>query len=330
MKRFFARIPMKNKIAMVLLVLSLLMTVLPWVNISAGIMGQRYSLPKLIDMSCQMRGITRAQYDLENQSEISEFALQLAEETGIVLDASKASQMVNRVFDGGLTVLDGATISTYTSVLLRRISRVYQGRYPNLTSEGVDALRLLQQITDSFTVSAVLLWTMLIVLLTGFGFAVYSLLQGKKAGTLVYTAAVTIPLIVLVTCVANANSALQFYSDTVSDILSSSFSFFNSNNTAGMDLRLLRLTAAPFLCLLLAVSATVLAFLKESGGRRSGDRCICGARIAPEMRYCTKCGREVRAVVGAKTVAAERTYVPQPVVDEKTNGFFRPNSTDLD
>lgn len=320
MKRFFARIPMKNKIALALLVLSLLMTALPWVNISAGIMGQRYSLPKLIDMNCQMRGITRAQYDLESQSAISELALELAEETGVVLDASRTTQMVNRIMDGGLTVLDGATISTYTSVLMGKINRVYRSRYANLTAESVELLQLLQQIANSFTVSAVMLWAVVIVLLVAFGFAVYTLLQGKKSGILVYTVAVTIPVIVLITCVANANGALQFYSDTVSDILAGSFSFFDANNTAGMDMRLLRLTAAPFLCLLLAVGAMVLTFMKEPAESNSGDRCACGAPIVPGMRYCTRCGRVARGMAEARTAAPE----------QRTNGFSKPNNFDLD
>lgn len=330
MRRTGTRKLSKAFIALILVIISFVMLVSPWVNISIDVLGREYSFPDLLDLLCQYEGITAAQFELNLQAEIADLTADLAEDTGVIMNAKDATKAINKVLDGGLSLLDAATVSTYAGGLLKDIDEAMNRNFANLYASERVTLIMINEAASSLRIAAIVLWVMIAALCITFIFAVFTLLTYRKNGTIAYTIVLAVPVVAVIFGVASMNDALQSYAGVVTDYLDDIMWLLGGGNQGTVSLELFHMTAAPIIALACAVVATLImvigdvripvmkgsavpnfkwtcscgfqnslgnAFCSACGQKRpEKPRCECGALIVTGTKFCGRCGSPIERV----------------------------------
>ena len=339
MRRTSSRLPSKSLIALVLVVISFLMMVFPWVNISIEVMGRDYAIPDLLDIVCKYEGISSAQFNLELQAGIASFAAELADETGVIMNAKEATNAIDKLLDGGVSLLDAATLCTYAGGLLKDIDQALNLNIASLSSSERVVMMMISEASSTLNIAAIVLWVMIAVLVITFAIAVFTLLTHKKTGAIVYTIAVAVPFIAVVIGVMSVNDLMQTYASYVTDAIDDILWMVGAGSYGVQNLELFHLSAASIISLICAIAATLImvvtgikipgiktptvpnfkwtcacgfqnnlgnAFCSSCGQKRpEKPRCECGAVIVPGTKFCGKCGKPIESV-------DDDSFVPPP------------------
>lgn len=334
MRRTSSRLPAKSLIALGLVVVSFLMLLFPWVNISIEVLGRDYSIPDLLDVVCKYEGISAAQFDLELQAGIASFTAELADETGVIMNAKEATNAIEKLLDGGVSLLDAATICTYTGGILKDIDQAMNLSLSSLSSSDRVALMMISEASSSLNVAAVVLWVIVAALVIAFAIAIYTLLKHTKPGVIAYTIVVAVPVVAAVIGVMNVNGLLQTYASYITDAIDDVLWMLGAGSYGVQNLELFHLSAAPVISLICAIAAMLImvvqlgrghrtiaiptdeftkltkwtcscgfqnklgnAFCSSCGQKRpEKPRCECGAVIVPGTKFCGKCGKPIESV----------------------------------
>lgn len=333
-RRGYSDLSVQSIIALVLVAVSFLMLLLPWAGISIEVMGRDYSLSELMETVQTYGGISEAQFKMELQSSIAELTSELADETGIIINARKFANAVNKILDGGLSILDFATISSFSSGVLRDLDKAFAISFSQMSAAERVAISQITNAKTSVMIFAIALWVVIAILAASFAYAVYSLLKRRNNGIIVYTVALVLPIIGFIAFVVGCNNAMQNYGNIVSSMLGDlmwSAGIGGSSNLLSFDI--FHLTLAPFVCLACAIGAMLVLRMRiskkvspvhigsisnigkwncPSCGTQNGmgnayclgcgnkrpekPRCECGAEIKEGAAFCGKCGRKISVI----------------------------------
>lgn len=331
MKRTGYKLLAKTLIALVLVIVSFAMLLLPWINISIEVMGRDYSLPDLLDLACRYEGITSAQFDLALQTEIADLSADLAKDTGVIVNTKEATKAVNRILDGGISLLDAATLSTYASGVLKDIDQAMSLNITKLSASERAVLIAISEASGTLSISMIVLWVVIAALVITFLLALLSLRTNSGAGTIAYTIVLAVPIVATVIGIGNVNELMQNYITSLTGSLSSALRLLGVGDYGVQSLELLHVSAAPVISLLCAIAAILImvvtgiripgiktpamptfkwtcscgfqnnlsnAFCSSCGQKRpEKPRCECGAAIVPGTKFCGKCGKPIEAEI---------------------------------
>lgn len=330
MRRTSSRLPSKSLIALVLVVISFLMLVFPWVNISIEVMGRDYSIPDLLDIVCKYEGISSAQFELELQAGIASFTAELADETGVIMNAKEATNAIDKLLDGGVSLLDAATLCTYAGGLLKDIDQALNLNISSLSSSERVAMMMISEASSTLNITSIILWVMIAVLVIAFAFAIFTLLTHKKIGAIVYAIVMAVPFVAVVIGVMNVNDLMQTYASYVTDAIDDVLWMLGAGSYGVQNLEVFHLSVAPVISLICAIVAMLImvvtgvkipgiktppvpnfkwtctcgfqnnlgnAFCSSCGQKRpEKPHCECGAVIVPGTKFCGKCGKSIESV----------------------------------
>lgn len=287
--RVKAKRPVYRWIALGLVVASFLMLLLPWIHISMEIMGQKYSMPDLVDLACRNEGISSAQYRMELQTGITDSLSELAEDTGVQVNAKYAILTLNKVMRGNLSFLDAALICTYTGRVLKDVDQALRLNILSMSSADSKMLMTLDQAGNSVTIGAIVLWLVILAVVVTFIVAVFTLLAGKKGGAVAYTIAIAVAVVSSLICVAKINASLQGSGIELLEDLQNRFQatdLFHVSSVAGISL----------VCAVGSVLVMAVAGLWRKGSIVDPPtamwRCSCGYQNKPEDLFCAECGQK--------------------------------------
>ena len=320
----------KTAIALVLVIISFAMVLLPWMQISIGIMGNDYGLGELIDLACRMEGMTRAQFDNEIQMGLAEALQDLQGDTGLILSAKTAVKNLNKILDGGISLLDAASITAYVGGVLADVDQALSMGFNKLTATDRVALTMISDAKLTMFITTIVLWVLIGAIVAAFAYAIVSLRNGSKTGVIVYAVVIAVPAVATAVGVFMANDFVQSYAVYVTDALDDLLWAIGADSNGLLDLELLHLSAAPIVSVVGAVLAVVLtsattklpipdigkigmwncpvcgasnklgnAFCLSCGTKRpEKPRCPgCNSEIQEGARFCVKCGCDLTGVV---------------------------------
>lgn len=305
------KMPEKRMIALILVVISFLMLLLPLVQVSVKLGDKSYSLSKLVDRACRYEGTTKKQFLMEMRADLSDTFMEMEEETGVHLDAKKTVKMIEKILSGKMSLLDGATLCSSMNSMVKKVTEAMSENMSELSKGERATMMTLEDASKSTTAASIVLWFMVIVLLGTFVFAIISLLQNQKTGVIAFLAAIGLLLLGSLIFVGKLNSAIQdalvFAMDGLEDVLE----MFGGSPYELMDQKLFHITAAPFLSLICAAAATVLMTVQIGNIKipnnikipdtiqginigadtASWDCPACGAKNRSSSRFCPHCGQ---------------------------------------
>ena len=327
-RRTSGKVSIKALIALVLVIVSMLMLLFPWISISINVWGENYSLPDIIDLICAYDETTKTEFKAGLQSEFEDMSEKLAY-MDIKLNAKKATKTVEKILDGGISPLEAASISSYIGGFLGDIEDVYGHSYADMS---IDERMIMPSLSDAKTtlvVAAIFLWLMIIGMLVALAFSVYTLLTDKKSGVLIYTSLSVILFVGFAITVGKMNNAMEGSSNFVELLLRDVLWILGVSSSTALDFKLFNLTVIPFICLICAAAACAIAFQKTapklciptkkpSGGwacrcgtvnkfandfctncgtkRPKVDRCSCGAELVDGAAFCRICGKKLTTI----------------------------------
>lgn len=316
MKRASSKFSTRSLIALVMVVVSFLMLLFPWIHISAEVMGREYSLPDFVDLVCRYEGVSSDQLRLEMQKGISDFASEFAEDTGIFINPRRTASTIEKILDGNISLWDATTICTYGSGVLRDVQKASNQVFLELFDFA--AMMKLKDTYQALTISAIVLWAIMAALIVTFGTAVFTLLSNGKRGVVAYTIMVVMTFIAFSVLSVKANNLLP--------------DFLDEFIVGVQGIGFCHLSFAPFACLICSIAAVLVTRLHKAEGKirmpnigsmenltnwtcscgsrnKAGNRfcsscgqkrpekpqCACGATIIPGTRFCAKCGSPVKS-----------------------------------
>lgn len=336
-------------IALILLLCSFVMLFLPWVNISINVMGQKFTIDKIIDYACMYEGTSRAEFDLELKEAFSDLSENMEYE-GINMNSNRALSTFKAI-SGGISPVDAASASSFFGGLAGQLSDYIDENYYWFDSTELVVLSALSDSTGKIIAAAIFLWILVVVAIAGFLYGIYAVLTDGKKGLIPYLAVATVFFLIFVVLTANINNGIKSVSSTFSYLLSDAFSDIGIN-LSGANPKLFHITAAGIVCVLLADGAFLMtlfangagytksvtsphhrtgawhcpscgqmmgaanSFCSICGAKRPGvpdapPRCsYCGAVIKDGAAFCIKCGKPVRPAASADSVPPVRPETP--------------------
>ena len=93
----------KKIIAFILLILSALLIIFPWMNAYVSILGQRLTIPRVLDYSSPSG---YSEFKTEIYEGLSELSRNMASEEGIYMSADQAMSVVELILNGRISPID--------------------------------------------------------------------------------------------------------------------------------------------------------------------------------------------------------------------------------
>lgn len=289
----------KRIISIVLLLLSFLMIFLPWMSISLSVMGQTFTIPKMMDYMSAYAGYSAAEIKSELYDELVYLSDEMASE-GIYMDPDQAITTLELIADSKISPFDAARICSFSSDLLGQMKKYLARNSQDFYGEEGIAVSMIMDAADKVTFAAVLMWVFVIGCILAFAFSLYFLTKGKKYGVVPYLCFSIVLLIVFIVMTSKVNSGIKLIMNTFSYGASSILDYFDISFSPSMDLSILHLGKSGILCVVFAVGALVLTMLREdtfthlpipSTARTNKWRCpSCGSEMPASALFCTSCG----------------------------------------
>lgn len=325
----------RNQIALVLAIISFLMLLLPWINVSIEVFGREYSIPDVVDLICYNEEIPATQVDLAIQVALSEFAEEVADDTGVVINTKDAANAVNKLLKGKWSLLDAATLTTYVGGVLKDIEQAINLSVYDMSYSERTVMMVISELSSTINTAAVVLWLIIVLLVGTFVFAIVTLRNHNKTGIIAYAIAVAVPVIAVWIAVGRTNNTLATYASYITDLIEDYL--WDLGSFGIQNLKLVHVSAAPFVALMCAIAAVVTLVLSKGGKicgvdipavpnfkwtcacgvqnslsnafcsacgskRPEKPRCECGAAIVPGTKFCGKCGKIVEIVADVAPV----------------------------
>ncbi len=275
--------------AAILLVLSLILMFFPWISCHVVVMGQKVTIPDLIEMAAASEWISTPEMEREIREEIRG-ACQALNEEGFKADASAAIRMYEAVRDGRISPAEALQICTFAQNFLREMN-LYINDYEAYEYTDAFLIGLIRDAAVKVTAAASVLWVL------AAGLVICSVIILRSLWSEKTRAAVLLPVLYLVTgilfygiCV-NVNDTLSGLGNDLSWLISDLTGLVGGYSAK--DLELMHLTWIPAAGLLCTAGVPVLAATDISGSL--GKKAV-SARPGkgPGTKVCSSCGKPIR------------------------------------
>lgn len=290
-------------IALCLVLVSFVALLFPWITMSVKVMGNEYTMQDLMSLASG-QGMTQEELEADFEEYLTDAAQELAGQ-GYKVDVDKVMKLLHLLLEGKISPLDFAIVSADLSKVLGDLEDAM-----NNSPDAYDMLVYITQIEnikESVTIVAVAMWAVLILMVAGAVFAVYSLLTDKKYGVIAYAGAAAVAFFAFVIATNKLNDASLMMFSGILDLLED----LGILSGAVTDLDFFHLSAAPFVCLIAGIAAVitekVTAFDDRIPARGTSftdgqlfadvsprDRwvCSCGTTITGDSQFCHACGQK--------------------------------------
>lgn len=277
----------RKTIAIVLLVISFVFLFLPWMTVSLKVMGQKLTLPKLVNYVSMLDGTTPAEQKNELYDELVWLSDDLIGE-GINMDPYRAITMVELIYDGGISPLDAARVCAFSNSLLGETKQYIFRNSQYLYGEEKVIASIAVEAAGKVTVVTVVLWILMIGAIIAFFVSLYLLLTDRKLAVVPFFSFVTILLLLFVFLVLKANHGLNEVGGIVSDGIAGLLNKIGISSSPNADLNIFHVGISAVLCFLFSGAAMALSMLNPRRGRRICP--ACGRTVSFGDRVCTSCG----------------------------------------
>lgn len=293
-------------IALCLVLVSFVALLFPWITMSVRVMGNEYTMQDLMSLASG-QGMTQEELEADFQEYLTEAAQEAAEE-GFQIDVDKMVKLLHLLLEGKISPLDFASGSADLSKALGDLEDAMNNS--PYAYEMLVYITQIKNIKESVTVAAIAMWAVLILMVAGAGFAVYSLLTDKKYGVIAYAGAAVVAFFAFVIAINKLNDASLMMFSGLLDILED----IGILSGVVTDLEFFHLSAAPFVCVIAGIAAVVVEKVTAldnciSAHETSGpDKqlfadvsprnqwvCSCGTVITGDSQFCYSCGQKRQA-----------------------------------
>lgn len=282
----------KKIIAFILLILSALLIIFPWMNAYVSILGQRLTIPRALDYSSPSG---YSAFKTEIYEGLSELSQNMAEE-GIYMSADQAMSAVELILNGRISPIDAARICSAAASVLAKMKACIVKEYQDYYGTDKIAADVILDVADKVAVAAVIMWVLIIGGAIALAFALYLLIKDKKYSAIPYFCFSALLLIVFVVATSKANDGIRRYVGSMSDV-AYLLTGIDSGNALSADFSFFHLGISGILSFVFATGALVLSLLQKTGERRAetvesaGWYCSTCGRYN-EGAFCTNCGRD--------------------------------------
>lgn len=289
----------KKLIALILLVLSFLMLFLPWVSISLNVMGQKFTIPKVVDYLSMYNGYSASEFKTELFRELVDLSDDMGRE-GMRMDPRQAMSAIELISDSKISPLDAARVCSYVSKLLGEAKTYLARNSQDLYGEERLIASMLTDAAGNVVYAAILMWVLVIGAVLTFALALFFLIKDKKYGVIPYLCVSLVLLIVFAVMSLKVNDGIKQLISIFSYGASSFFSELGINYSPSMDLSIFHLGIAGILSCIFAAGALVLTLLSDGSASRVKVPAFtipkkwtcpsCGSEMAATSQFCTSCG----------------------------------------
>lgn len=289
----------KKIIAIALLALSFLMVFLPWMSISLNVVGQKFTIPKMIDYLSMYNGYSATEFKSELYEEFVDLSNDMAWE-GVHMDPKQAMTAFDLISDSQISPLDAARICSFASNLLGETKNYLARNSQNLDGEERIIASMVTEAAGKVAFAAVLMWVLFFGSIIAFAFSLYSLIKDKKYSVVPYLCSSLVLLVIFAVMIIKVNSAIKQLISTFSYGAASFFSEFGINYSSSMDLNVFHLSISGILCFVFAAGAFALTILRDdtiahvplslSIPTKKWSCPSCGSEMKASSLFCTRCG----------------------------------------
>lgn len=315
----------KKIIAFILLILSALLIIFPWMNAYVSILGQRLTIPRALDYSSPSG---YSEFKTEIYEVLSELSRDMAEE-GIYMSADQAMSVVELILNGRISPIDAARICSTGASILAKMKACMVKEYQDYYGTEKVVADVIIDVADKAAVAAVIMWVLIIGGAIALAFALYLLIKDKKYSAIPYFCFSALLLIVFVVATSKANDGIRRYVGSMSDV-AYLLTGIDIGNGLSADFSFFHLGISGILSFVFATGALVLSLLQKTGERRAetvesaGWYCSTCGRYN-EGAFCTNCGRDRygRAEEAETTVYTHSTTGYTRFVDTDTTSPYK-------
>ncbi len=287
----------KKIIAMILLGLSFIMFFVPWMSISLNVMGQKFTIPKVLDYVAMYNSFSPAQFKTELYDELVEISEEMTWE-GIHMDPKQAMTTIDLISDSTITPIDAARISTFANSLLTEIKSYLSRNSQDFYGEERILASMVTDVAGEVAFAAVFMWVLVIANVLAFSISIYLVFKDKKYGAVPYICVSFVMLIVFAVLSSKVNGGIKQLISMFSYGAASFFSNLGINYSSSMDLSVFHLSAAGFFSVIFAVGALVLSIIENGKSitippfavEKKWTCLSCGNAMAARPAYCPFCG----------------------------------------
>lgn len=282
----------KKIIAFILLILSALLIISPWMNIYVNILGQRLTIPRVLGYSDP----SYSEIKTEIYEGLSELSRNMASEEGIYMSADQAMSAVELILNGRISPIDAARICSTGASILAKMKACMVKEYQDYYGTEKIVADVILDVADKAAVAAVIMWVLIIGGAIALAFALYLLIEDKKYSAIPYFCFSALLLIVFVVATSKANDGIRRYVGSMSDV-AYLLTGIDIGNGLSEDFSFFHLGISGILSFVFATGALVLSLLQKTGERRAetvesaGWYCSTCGRYN-EGAFCTNCGRD--------------------------------------
>lgn len=257
----------KSIVAILLVVVSFIMLLLPVVNISLNTANGKLTIDDVLNKVARV-SVQEVQAKL-----IDDFDdLMGSTDTNTYFIARKTAISVCKILDGKVSLIEAASICGNVGKLLRTAASLDDYASTSLSKYG-----------SNFGIVSVLIWCVLILLLLLALASILSLKKGHTAWTAVYTAANALVLSVMLVVVGKLNAWLQpQFWDEYSTVL---------KRMGILNLNLFHVSPALYISFICAVAAILVSRLNSKKLEGAKICAHCGAKNKPDTAFCIFCGK---------------------------------------
>lgn len=316
----------KKIIAFVLLILSALLIIFPWMNAYVSVLGQRFTIPRVLDYS-EPSGYSA--FKTEIYEGLSELSQNMAEE-GIYMSADQAMSAVELILNGRISPIDAARICSAAASILAKMKACMVKEYQDYYDTDKIFADIIIDVADKVAVAAVIMWGLIIGGAIALALALYLLIIDKKYSAIPYFCFSALLLIVFVVATSKANDGIRRYAGGLLDVALYLLAGIDSGKALSEDFSVFHLGISGILSFVFATGALVLSLLQKTGERRAetvetaGWYCSTCGRYN-EGAFCTNCGRDRygRAEEAETTVYTRSTTGYTRFVDTDTTSPYK-------
>ena len=204
----------KKIIAFILLILSALLIIFPWMNVYVSILGQRLTIPRALDYSSPSG---YSEFKTEIYEGLSELSWNMAEE-GIYMSADQAMSVVELILNGRISPIDAARICSAAASILAKMKACMVKEYQDYYGTDKIVADVIIDVADKAAVAAVIMWVLIIGGAIALAFALYLLIKDKKYSAIPYFCFSALLLIVFVVVTFKANDGIRRYVGSMSEV----------------------------------------------------------------------------------------------------------------
>ena len=313
----------KKIVSLVLLILSFLMLFLPWMSISINAMGQKFTIPKMLDYLSMYNGYSATEFRAELYDEFVELSEDMAWE-GVHMDPKQAMTTFELLSDSKISPLDAARICSFASNLLGETKNYLARNSQDLYGEERILASMITDAAGKVAFAAVLMWVLVIGGIIAFVLSVLFLIKDKKYCVVPYLCISFLLLIFYAVMTSKVNSGVKQLISTFSYGAASFFSEFGINYSSSMDLSVFHLGIAGILSFIFATSALVLTLVREDtisfvkiptmDSPKKWTCPSCGSNMAATSLFCTSCGTKrpevMRCTSCGRTLEKDVAFCP--------------------